>query len=322
MNKVAKDRELYLENYWLKNKRAIDKGKNGPNFAWVVPAAQRRKADAADLVNELRRQGVEVHTANAAFKVGSIDVAAGDYVIRGDQPYRTLVDMYFSVQNYPAANPRPYDDTGWTMQYMRNVKLNKIADKSIFEKPMTLLTADAKAAGGVEGSGGTLVVEHTSDNNLMTFRFKNKDVKMLVAEEDFDLNGRKLRAGAFIIPNADRAALEPQLQESRTLRLGRRRRAGGEDARHDHPAHRLRAFLVAHAGRRLGARRAGLLQRALHLLRRPETQGRQPARQVRRDHLPARGRHVRIHDQRHRDDRHCADPLQEDRADAEPGRRR
>jgi hypothetical protein len=213
MNKVAKDRELYLENYWLKNKRAIDKGKNGPNFAWVVPAAQRRKADAADLVNELRRQGVEVHRADGAFKIGSVDVAAGDYVIRGDQPYHTLIDMYFGVQNYPTANPRPYDDTGWTMQYMRNVKLNKIGDKSIFEKPMTLLTAEAKAAGGVDGSGGFLVVEHTSDNNLMTFRFKNKDVKMQVAEEDFELNGRKLRAGALIIANADRATLEPQLKD-------------------------------------------------------------------------------------------------------------
>ena len=217
MNKVAKDHELYLENYWLKNKRAIDKGRNGPDFAWVVPAAQRRKADAADLVNELRRQGIEIHTSGAAFKIGNVDVAAGDYVIRGDQPYHTLLDMYFGVQNYPTANPRPYDDTGWTMQYMRNVKLSKIADKSIFEKPMTLLASDAKASGGVtmsnDGSGGTLVVEHTSDNNLMTFRFKNKDIKMLVAEEDFDLNGRKLRAGALIIPNADRAALEPQLKD-------------------------------------------------------------------------------------------------------------
>jgi Zinc carboxypeptidase len=213
MNKVAKEHELYLENYWLKNKRAIDKGKNGPDFAWVVPAAQRRKADAADLVNELRRQGVEVHKADAAFKIGNTDVAAGDYVIRGDQPYHTLIDMYFGVQNYPVANPRPYDDTGWTMQYMRNVKLNKIGDKSIFEKPMTLLTAEAKAAGGVDGSGGFLVVEHTSDNNLMTFRFKNKDVKMQVAEEDFDLNGRQIRAGALIIANANRASLEPQLKD-------------------------------------------------------------------------------------------------------------
>jgi len=213
MNKVAKDHELYLENYWLKNQRAIDKGRNGPDFAWVVPAAQRRKADAADLVNELRRQGIEIHTSGAAFKIGNVDVAAGDYVIRGDQPYHTLLDMYFGVQNYPTANPRPYDDTGWTMQYMRNVKLHKIADKSIFEKPMTLLASDAKASGGVAGEGGTLVVEHTSDNNLMTFRFKNKDIKMLVAEEDFDLNGRKLRAGALIIANASRATLEPQLKD-------------------------------------------------------------------------------------------------------------
>ena len=213
MNKVAKEHELYLENYWLKNKRAIEKGKSGPEVAWVVPAAQRRKADAADLVNELRRQGVEVHKADAAFKAGNIEVAAGDYVIRGDQPYHTLVDMYFSVQNYPTANPRPYDDTGWTMQYMRNVKLNRISDKAILDKPMSMLTADAKAAGGVEGSGGTLVIEHTSDNNLMTFRFKNKDVRMQVAEEDFDLNGRKLRAGAIIIPNADHARLDSQLKD-------------------------------------------------------------------------------------------------------------
>ena len=59
------------------------------------------------MVNDLRRQGVEVHRANAAFKAGNVDVAAGDYIIRADQPYRTLVDMYFSVQNYPPANPAP-----------------------------------------------------------------------------------------------------------------------------------------------------------------------------------------------------------------------
>ncbi len=213
LNRVAKDKEIYLENYWLKNKRAIEKGKNGPTYAWMIPAGQRRKADAADMVNELRRQGVEVHKVTSAFKAGNVDVAAGDYVVRGDQPYRTLADMYFSIQNYPTANPRPYDDTGWTMQYMRNVKLTALTDKAVLDRPMTLLTADAKAAGGVEGTGATLIVEHTSDNSLMSFRFKNKDVKMLAAEEDFELNGRKLRAGAFIIPNADRARLEPMIRD-------------------------------------------------------------------------------------------------------------
>jgi Zinc carboxypeptidase len=213
LNRIAKDRETYLENYYAKNKHAIEKGTNGPNVAWLIPAAQYRKADAADMVNELRRQGVEVHTANSAFKAGNVNIAAGDYIVRGDQPYHTLAEMYFSIQNYPTANPRPYDDTGWTMEYLRNVKLTPLSDKSVLTQPMTMLTAEAKAAGGVDGGGSTLVIEHTSDNNLMKFRYKNTDVKMLVAEEDFDLNGRKLRAGAFIIPNADRAKLEPQLKE-------------------------------------------------------------------------------------------------------------
>ena len=214
LNKVAKDKETYLENYYIKNKHAIEKGTNGPTFGWVIPAAgQYRKADAADMVNELRRQGVEVSTANSAFQVGKVNVAAGDYIVRGDQPYRTLAEMYFAIQNYPTPNPRPYDDTGWTMEYLRNVKLTPLTENSVLTAPMTLLSADARAAGGVDGGGSTLVIEHTTDNNLMKFRYKNTDVKMLVAEEDFELNGHKLRAGAFIIPNADRAKLEPQLKE-------------------------------------------------------------------------------------------------------------
>jgi Zinc carboxypeptidase len=210
---VAKNRELYLENYWLKNKRAVDKGKNGPTYGWVIPAAQRRKADAADAVNELMRQGLEVHRASAAFKAGSVNVAAGDYVVRGDQPFRTLADMYFSIQNYPPQNPRPYDDTGWTFQYMRNIKITAVADKALLEQPMTLIAGNVKAPGGIDGTGNTLIVEHTADNNLVTFRFRNADVKMLAAEDDFELNGRKLRAGAIIVPNFDRAKLEPTVRD-------------------------------------------------------------------------------------------------------------
>jgi hypothetical protein len=210
---VAKNREMYLENYWLKNKRSIAEGTDGPTNAWIIPAGQRRKADAADALNELMRQGLEIHRASAAFKAGNINVAAGDYVVRGDQPFRTLAEMYFAVQNYPPQNPSPYDDTGWTFQFMRNIKLNAVTDKTVFTQPMTRVTGPVKAAGGIEGTGSTLIVEHTADNNLVTFRFKNPNVKMAAAEEDFELNGRKFRAGAIVVANADRAALEPMLRD-------------------------------------------------------------------------------------------------------------
>jgi Zinc carboxypeptidase len=213
LSHVAKNKDLYLENYWLKNKRAVDKGKTGPTYGWVIPAAQRRKADAAQAVNELRVQGLEVSRASSAFKAGNVDVQAGDYIVRGDQPFRTLADMYFSIQNYAPQNPSPYDDTGWTFQYMRDIKILPVGEKSLLEQPMTMLSADAKAPGGIEGTGSVLIVDHTADNNVVTFRFKNKDVKMAAAEDDFELAGHKFRAGSIVIANADRAKLEPMLKD-------------------------------------------------------------------------------------------------------------
>jgi hypothetical protein len=47
----------------------------------------------------------------------------------------------------------------------------------------------------------------------VTFRFRNAGVRMLAAEEDFELAGRRFRAGSIIVPDADRARLEPMLRE-------------------------------------------------------------------------------------------------------------
>jgi len=83
LNHVAKNKDLYLDNYWIKNKRAVDKGKDGPIYGWVIPAGQRRKADTADAVNDLRHQGLEISRANSSFTAGKISVQAGDYIVRG-----------------------------------------------------------------------------------------------------------------------------------------------------------------------------------------------------------------------------------------------
>jgi hypothetical protein len=219
LDRVAKDRETYLETYWIKNQHAVDGGKadggkTGTTVnAWVIPAEQTAKLNVADMINDLRRQGLEVSVADAGFTAGGVTVAAGDYVIRADQPYRTLADLYFSVQNYPAANPRPYDDTGWTMQYMRNVTLKPVHDAAVLKQPMTLIAADLAPKGAVTGTGSTILVNHTGDNELVSFRFKLKDVKMLAAEKPFEAGGKSYAAGTFIIPNAPRGVVEKAAAE-------------------------------------------------------------------------------------------------------------
>ena len=213
LSRVGKDKDLFLDNYWVKNKNAVNKGKNGPTYAWVIPAAQRRKADAADAVNELLDQGLEFHVATTAFKAGNVDVKPGDYIVRGDQPFRTVGDIYFSLQNYPAGNPSPYDDTGWTFQYLRDIVVDVCNDKSILSQPMTAVAKHVTAPGGLDGTGSVAIVEHTGDNNIITFRYKLKDVKMQAAEADFEVNNHKFRAGSIIIPNANAAQLGPVLKE-------------------------------------------------------------------------------------------------------------
>ncbi|MEO7085846.1 MAG: M14 family zinc carboxypeptidase, partial [Gemmatimonadaceae bacterium] len=213
LNRVAKDREGFLENYWLKSKRAVAKGTTGPVYAWVMPAGQHAKENAAEAVNELTTQGLEFQRATSSFQAGKVRVNAGDYIVRGDQPYRTIADMYFALQNYTAANPSPYDDTGWTFPLMRNITVTEITDPSILKQPMTLVKGHVTAPGGITGTGNTVVVENNSDNTLVSFRYKFPNVKMSAAEDAFDADGHHFGAGAIIIASANRAQLEPALKQ-------------------------------------------------------------------------------------------------------------
>jgi len=210
---TGKERDRFLENYWIKNKNAIKKGVVGPVKGWVIPASQHSKANAAEAVNELVDQGLEFHVANADMKVGGVDVKKGDWIIRGDQPFRTIADMYFSIQNYPTTNPSPYDDTGWTYQMMRNIILYEIKDAALLTASMTPVTEHVVAAGGITGAGATVIVEHTGDNNMVSLRYRLAATKISAAEVAFEAAGHKFGAGSFIIPKANRAQIEPVLKE-------------------------------------------------------------------------------------------------------------
>ena len=210
---TGKERERFLENYWIKNKNAIKKGTMGPVKGWVIPAAQHAKANAAEAVNELIDQGLEFQVANADATFGGVRVKKGDWIIRGDQPLRTIADMYFSIQNYPTTNPSPYDDTGWTYQMMRNIILSEIKDPSLLTASMTPVKGHVTAAGGIAGTGNTVIVEHTGDNNLVAFRYRFPTVKMAAAEAPFEAAGHTFGAGSFLIAKADKAKLGAALTE-------------------------------------------------------------------------------------------------------------
>src|ERR1044071_4386663 len=108
------------------------------------------------MVNLLRLQGVEVQRATKEFSVKDQKFAAGSYIVRMDQPYSRMADMLLDTQYYNVSDPAPYDDTGWTMGAMRNIKTVRVVDKSVLDVPATLLTSDAKVTGQLTGQASAV----------------------------------------------------------------------------------------------------------------------------------------------------------------------
>ncbi|HYH87153.1 MAG TPA: M14 family zinc carboxypeptidase [Pyrinomonadaceae bacterium] len=242
MNYVARNREQFLRNFYIKSKRSVAKATNEGPAAYVIPGDTPRPVEAAEMVNLLRLMGVEVRRATREFTVKSQRAGdrreqggqtaqgaqaregegreqgsqraqapaapaeqkfpAGSYIIRMDQPYSRMADMMLDTQFYNAADPRPYDDTGWTLGAMRNVRTVRVTDRAVLDAPSELLTEDARVRGrlnGADARGSVYVINHNTDNTLMTLRYRLKDVKMSVAESEFKVGAQAFNAGSFVI---------------------------------------------------------------------------------------------------------------------------
>jgi hypothetical protein len=224
MNFLANNKARFLENFYLKSKRSVMKATNEGPAAWVIPADDPRPVECADLVNLLRLQGAEVHRADSAIAVKADTFPAGSYVIRMDQPYSRMVDMLLDKQYYNTNDPRPYDDTGWTLGPLRNIRTVRVTDGAILDQPMTLLTSDAKVVGKIvaltTAKPAAYLINHNTDNTLMTFRFRLKDVKIEAAEKSFSVDDVKFTAGTFIIPTKNAPKDLAQRLEQAAKELG------------------------------------------------------------------------------------------------------
>src|SRR5208282_4256230 len=111
---------------------------------------------------------------------------AGSYIIRMDQPYSRLADTLLDTQYFSTKDPRPYDDTGWTLGALANVKTVRVTDLSVLDVPMAKFSGDVRVVGGMQGAGHTTyLVNNNADSPLASFRFRLASVAMEAAEEPF-----------------------------------------------------------------------------------------------------------------------------------------
>jgi hypothetical protein len=210
----------FLENYYIKSKRSVEKPANEGPAAYVLPADPAETNRQVELVRVLKRQHVEIQVLSAAAtcdlppekrgdKPKQQTFPAGSIVVRMDQPYSRAADALLDRQFWAADDPQkhPYDDTGWSFTHLFNVKAVRITDASILKASMTPLDDPATLAGKVSGAGAVIAVANTGQVSLLPLVYKLKDAKVEVAEKPFDADGKHFAAGSLLISGAgDNAA--------------------------------------------------------------------------------------------------------------------
>jgi hypothetical protein len=211
---AAKKRPEWLFGMYQMGRDAIEAGRRGKPFAYVIAPDQRDPGAAARLVEALRAGGVEVHRARGPFAAGGRRFAASSVVVPMSQPFRAYAKDLLEVQRYPdwrggAGQPQtPYDITGWTLSAQMGVEGTWVEEP--FETALEPLAAPGDVFGGsLVGTGPVLIVDARANG---AFALANRALagggQVRRATAAFNAAGRDFEPGTFIARGLDRAAAE------------------------------------------------------------------------------------------------------------------
>ncbi|HEU4989078.1 MAG TPA: M14 family zinc carboxypeptidase [Gemmatimonadaceae bacterium] len=198
---AAKYREEVLYNRYKAGTETIQRYRNNPPYAYLVPQAQHDPVAAADLLKRFAFNGVRIETLARPTVYDGVGYPAGTWVIPMDQEFAQLVrqlmepQVYPDLREFPGGPPeQPYDAAGWTLPYQMDVRvvearaplsdafrsaLQPVAGKAVdwHSAPDAPFETNAEAAGivppagGITGSGSAVTVDPAQTN---AFRFMNR----------------------------------------------------------------------------------------------------------------------------------------------------
>ncbi|HSR42947.1 MAG TPA: hypothetical protein VLL48_12260, partial [Longimicrobiales bacterium] len=162
--------------------------------------------EAVNLVNVLRRGGVEVHRATSSFSAGGESYPAGSYVAYAGQAFRPhLMDLlepqeYPDRRMYPGGPPEPpYDLAGWTLPYQMGVRVDRIDEP--FQARTAAVDRASPAPGTVSGnaSWGWALSHRPNASALAVNRLLAAGDRVSWAGGAFDAGGARHEAGTILV---------------------------------------------------------------------------------------------------------------------------
>jgi len=202
----ADRREEWLMGIWRLGRRSVEAGEAGGPFAYVIAPDQWMPDEAVELVNVLRRGGVEVHRATSEFTAGGERHPAGSYVVYAGQAFRPhLMDLlepqiYPDRRMYPGGPPEPpYDLAGWTLPYQMGLRVERV------DEPFQARTEEVDRAtpepGAVLGdaSWGWALSHRPNASALAVNRLLRAGDRVSWADGAFTAGGERHQAGTILV---------------------------------------------------------------------------------------------------------------------------
>ena len=217
-------REDWLLNIYRMGRDAVRRGATGSPAAWVIGPEQHDAGSAVELVNVLRRGGVEVNVADAPFEADGSAYPAGSFVVPAAQAFASYAADLLEPQNYPDRRlypdgppDPPYDIAGWTLPFQMGVDVDRIV--APFEASMERIDVPVTVPGRLEGQGSTYVLDPRSNASARAVN------ELLAAGHEVyrssapvDAGGVRLGPGALIVPDGPGVAARlAQLAEDNGL---------------------------------------------------------------------------------------------------------
>ena len=195
---TADNAKVLLRNFYQKGLNNIRKGKEDKPRAFVIPADQHDPMMAAYLINQLRKQNIEVQQVDTGKN-------KNDYVILLDQPYRNLAVSLLTKQNFSKdAKFPPYDDIAWTLGYLYGVNVRTEDSIKYILSNLKPVIKDVQYNGQIKGSGTSYVCNYKAQNYLLSalywLRSQNTNATASVLDDKIILAGAKdsMPAGSVV----------------------------------------------------------------------------------------------------------------------------
>jgi hypothetical protein len=225
---AAADRQMLQRNFVKLNRKAIDAGRKGDPFAYVIPVDQHDPGAAWKLLDLLFKSGIQIFRVPEPFEAEGKKFAAGSFMIPMAQPFRNYVKDLLEPQRYPMrptqpgqAPERPYDVTGWTLPLQMGVTAVKF-DRSLAAPKLERLESIPKPVGELFAAKirtpvpASFVIapgpnhKATLANRLLK---AGSDVSWTTEEVKASARGWTYPAGSLIVRGVAQEKLRPLVEE-------------------------------------------------------------------------------------------------------------